>query len=448
MEWILLGVAVILIAANGMFVAAEFSMITVERAEVERRAEAGERAAKGILAALRGLSTQLSGAQLGITLTSLIVGILAEPSLASLLSGPLTAVGLPEGWIPGISVILALILATGFQMVFAELVPKNIAIAVPYRAAMWSVPFQRAFTRSTRLIIRTLNGMANGIVRMFGVEPQEELASARSPQELRSLVRHSAAVGTLEAPTAQLLARSLTFDDRTAADVLTPRRQVYFLDAADTVDHAISVVQRTGHSRFPLVGPGGADDIVGMVGLRLMLRVPREQRSTTRLREVATRMLQVPESLPLDDLLTLLRNQGPMAVVVDEYGGTAGVVTLEDLVEELVGEVEDEHDVPTNRIRRRADGAMLVSGLVRPDELRELAVPAPESPEYETVGGMVMHELGRIAQVGDVAVIDGWSYQVTKMDGRRVDRVEITSPVPDEPDTDGDGVEEQGADGE
>lgn len=428
MDWLLLVIALLLIVANGFFVAAEFSLITVERSEVENRAADGDRTAVGILAGLRTLSTQLSGAQLGITVTSLLVGALAEPSLSRLLRPPLTAIGVPEEAVPAISVVLALVLATGFQMIFAELVPKNMAIAMPFAVARVSVPFQRGFTKATSLIIRLFNGMANAIVRALGVEPQEELASARSPQELRSLVRHSAQAGTLEAPTARLLARSLTFDDRSAADVLTPRGRVQFLDHRSSLSAAIAVVRATGHSSFPVTGPRGADEVVGVATLRRMLRVSAGERSRTAIESVMSEPLLVPESLPLDDLLTLLRSRGHMAVVVDEYGGTAGVVTLEDLVEELVGEVEDEHDVPSNPIVRRPDAVLVVSGLVRPDEVREWGVAAPDSSDYETIAGLVIDALERIAVVGDEVTVAGWTYRVVTMDGRRIDRIEIAGP--------------------
>ncbi len=428
MEWVFLGVALLLVAANALFVAAEFSLVTVERGEVEGRAAADERGAAGVLAGLRSLSTQLSGAQLGITVTSLLVGFLAEPSLASLLGPGLQAVGVPEGAVTGLSLALALVLATGFQMIVAELVPKNIAIAMPFRTATLVVPFQRVFTRVTGPLLRFLNGNANWLLRRMGIEPQEELASARSPAELQSLVRRSADAGTLERPMAALLQRSLSFGDRSAADVLTPRGQVLFIETRTTVEDVVELSRTSGHSRFPVTGRGGSDEIVGVVSLRLCLRVPEDERATTAADAVMDHPVVVPESIDLDDLLVVLRTRSHLAVVVDEYGGTAGVVTLEDLVEELVGEVEDEHDEPEARVVRNEDGSLELTGLLRTDELRELGIPADDDSDYDTLGGLVVDLLGRIAQTGDEVDLAGWSLRVSLMDGMRVDLVEATPP--------------------
>jgi CBS domain containing-hemolysin-like protein len=428
MEWILLGLAVLLIAANALFVAAEFSLVTVERGDVEARAAGGERGAAGVLAGLRSLSTQLSGAQLGITITSLLVGFLASPSLAALISPLLLGMGLPVGSAEGVSLVLTLVIATGFQMIFGELVPKNIAIARPFPTAVAVVPFQRMFTTATGPLIRFLNGNANWLLRRVGIEPQEELASARSPDELLSLVRRSADAGTIDRPMAALLARSLSFDERSASDVLTPRGRVLFVEADTSVEDVIERSRTSGHSRFPVIGPGGPDDILGVVSLRMCLRVPEDERATTSAATVMDPPVVVPESIDLDDLLPVLRSGSHLAVVVDEYGGTAGVVTLEDLVEELVGEVEDEHDTPETRVVRGEDGSLLLTGLLRPDELRELGIPAEDDSEYDTVGGLIAYLLGRIAEEGDTVHVGGWDLLVSRMDGMRVDLVQATPP--------------------
>lgn len=429
MEWVFLAVAVLLIAANALFVAAEFSLVTVERGEVEQRAAAGDRGADSVLAGLRSLSTQLSGAQLGITVTSLLVGFLAEPSLAALIGPGLGAAGLPAVAVDGVSLALALVLATGFQMILGELVPKNIAIALPFRTASMVVPFQRMFTRVTGPLLRFLNGNANWLLRRLGIEPQEELASARSPQELGSLVRRSADAGTLERPMATLLERSLSFGERSAGDVLTPRGQVLFIEARTTVEDVVELSRTSGHSRFPVTGRGGSDEILGVVSLRLCLRVPEEDRAGTDAATVMDPPVVVPESIDLDDLLVVLRTQAHLALVVDEYGGTAGVVTLEDLIEELVGEVEDEHDAHESRVVRRDDGSLELTGLLRPDELRELGIPADDDSDYDTLGGLVVDLLGRIARTGDQVDLDGWNLRVSLMDGMRVDLVEATRPA-------------------
>lgn len=424
----LLVLVVLLIAAQAVFVAAEFSLVTVDRASVDRDAASGDRAAKGILAGLRTLSTQLSGAQVGITVTSLIVGFLAEPAIAELLRGPLEALGWSQSTALGVSLAAALVIATAAQMVFGELIPKNAAIAEPRRVAALVTPAQRFFTTAVTPLIRLTNGNANWLLRRMGVEPVEELASARSPQELISLVRYSSESGTLPATTADLIGRTLRFSDRRAEDVMTSRTQVEMMPATDTVADLLAESRRTGKSRFPVMGTEGPDDVVGVVALRDALRVPESDRSRVECQDVMSSVSRIPETLPLDDVLPRVRGGDHLLLVVDEYGGTAGIVTLEDLVEELVGEVADEHDVPTLRGRRHSDGSWLLSGLLRPEEARELGIPVPDHPDYETVAGLVVRELGHLGHVGDSVVVGGWRLTVASLDGRRVDTL-TAAPV-------------------
>ncbi|GAA4319386.1 hemolysin family protein [Klenkia terrae] len=443
-EWLLVLVGVVLIAACAAFVAFEFSLVTVDRATVERQVADGDKGSEGVLAALQTLSTQLSGAQLGITVTNLAVGFVAEPSIAALLRGPLGAAGLGEGAARSVSITLALVLATGLTMVFGELVPKNIALSEPLRTARAVSGFQRGFTRSTSLVIRALNGWANAVLRrLFGIEPQEELASARSPEELTSLVRRSSSQGTLEATTAQLLTRSLAFGELRASDVATRRLQMTTIPADAAVSAVLDAARESGHSRFPVVGDG-VDDVVGLVHVKHALSVPRADRRTASVASVMVPALHVPTSRRLDDLLTDLR-QGSlqMAVLVDEYGGTDGVVTVEDLVEELVGEVADEHDEPeVPGLTDLEDGTWSASGLLRPDEVREATgLQVPDDHSYETLGGLVLRQLGRMPEVGDRVEVmrelppeladdvddetglGGVWLEVVALEGSRVDRV-------------------------
>jgi CBS domain containing-hemolysin-like protein len=429
-EWLLLGAGVLLTLGTALFVAAEFSLVALDRSTVERAAASGERGAASVLGAVRSLSTQLSGAQVGITATTLVVGYLVQPALADLLRAPLEATGLDEDLAIPISVVLALVLATAFSMVVGELVPKNLAISEPMATAKIVAPPMRAFTASISALIRLLNGSANAILRGLGVEPQEELSIGRSPEELAALVRRSAEVGTLERQTATLLTRTLGFAGRTAADVMTPRVRMHVLRVEQTAADLIALTRRTGHSRFP-VTDGDLDDIAGVVHVKSAVAVPRERRDDVPVAALMSDALRVPDTVRLDPLLVDLRDFGlQLAVVVDEYGGTAGVVTLEDLVEELVGEVADEHDRSRPGVTRRRDGSWLVPGLMRPDEVRErTTVPIPDGHAYETVGGFVMAAVGRIPRPGDEVVVDRWRARVERMDGRRVDRVRLV-PAP------------------
>jgi CBS domain containing-hemolysin-like protein len=425
-EWLLLGAGVLLTLGTAIFVAAEFSLVALDRSTVERAIENGDKRSIGVLAAVRTLSTQLSGAQVGITITTLVVGYLVQPSLASLLGPPLENAGLDGAAGNGVAVVLALGIATAFSMVVGELIPKNLAISVPLPTARVVAGPQRFFTASVAPLITFLNGSANRLLRAVGVEPQEELSAGRSPEELAALVRHSAEAGTLDQQTAALITRSLGFAGRTAADVMTPRVRTLVLQRDQTAAEVVALARRSGHSRFPVID-GDLDDVVGIVHLKSAVAVPRDRRDDVAVAAIMSEALRVPETVRLDPLLVELRALGlQLAVVVDEYGGTAGVVTLEDLVEELVGEVADEHDRSRPGIVHRRDGAWLVPGLMRPDEVRDrTGIDVPDGPAYETLGGFVMSGLGRIPMVGDEVPVEGAVLRVERMEGRRVDRVRM-----------------------
>ena len=427
MAWILLGVAGVLIVGNAVFVAAETALVTVDRRLVESRAREGSVRFGQVMRALQRLSTYLSGAQLGITVTSLAIGLVAEPSLATLLQAPLEALGLDADVTDVAAFALALLLATAVQMVFGELVPKNIALSRPAGSVVWVVIPLLVFTKVTRPLIAVLNGTANQLLRLVGVEPVEELRSARTPDELASVVRRAGVQGALGSETARLMERSLTFGAKTAADVMTPRTRVRPVWASAPVAAVIEATRDTGHSRFPVIG-NSVDDIRGVIHVKQAVAVAEADRTTTRIRDVMTVPVLVPPSMALDPLLDRLQEKGlQLAVVVDEYGGTAGIVTFEDLVEELVGDVVDEHDSPAPGIWRQPDGSWLLSGLLRPDEIEAaigLELPAGRA-SYETVAGLILQLLRRIPDVGDQVDVPGATLIVDRLDGRRIDRVQV-----------------------
>ncbi|HEY8986825.1 MAG TPA: hemolysin family protein [Streptomyces sp.] len=432
-EVLLLLVAVLLSFACGAFVAAEFSLTTVERGELERAAERGERGAAGALKAVRNLTFQLSGAQLGITVTNLVVGMLAEPSISALLSGPLESAGLPGSASRSVGLVIGTALSTVFLMVVGELVPKNWAISSPLAVAKNVGNAQRWFSAAFRPFITHLNNTANRIVRLAGVEPTEELAAARGPQELAALARHSAKEGALEADTAELFVRTLNLADLTAENVMTPRVQVMALEAHATCEDVANATRASGLSRFP-VYRGSLDSVVGTVHIKDALAVSAERRARVPVAEIMREPLLVPESLTVDRLLDRLSGKRTMAVVIDEYGGTAGVATLEDIVEEVVGEVRDEHDPHETPDLAPAGtdeaGRALYSadGSARTDQLARVGLRTPEGP-YETLAGLVATELGRIPAVGDRIDVAGWRLDVVDAAGRRAARVLLHAPV-------------------
>ena len=427
----------LLTAGTAVFVAAEFSLTALERSTVDANAKAGGWRDRIVQKAHRTLSFQLSGAQLGISITTLATGYLAEPVVARLLHSPLAAIGLPASMVDGVALALALLIATSISMVFGELVPKNLAVARPLRTARWAAPPQWWFSRLLTPAINVTNGTANWILRRLGIEPAEELRSARSPQELVSLVRNSKESGSLDETTADLVDRSLKFGERTAEELMTPRPKIESLDADDTVADLLVKAIETGYSRFPII-EGDLDETIGIVHVKQVFTIPVAARPTTRLASVAFPVATVPSTLDGDAVMTQIRANGlQTALVVDEYGGTAGMVTVEDLIEEIVGDVRDEHDDETPDVVEMRDGWQ-VSGLLRIDEVDTETPFRPSEGEYETIGGLVLEQLGHIPEEGETveltefdpdAPLDDpvrWQAKVIRMDGRRIDLLELT----------------------
>lgn len=427
----------LLTAGTAVFVAAEFSLTALERSTVEANAKTGGWRDKYVQKSHRSLSFQLSGAQLGISITTLATGYLAEPVVATLLRAPLTAIGIPAAMLDGIALALALLIATSVSMIFGELVPKNLAVAKPLPTARWAAPVQWWFSRILTPAIKVTNGTANWILRRLGIEPAEELRSARSPQELVSLVRTSKRSGSLDADTADLVDRSLQFGERSAEELMTPRSMIEALHVDDTVADLVLKAMETGFSRFP-VTDGDLDETVGIVHVKQAFTVPVADRASTLLVKIALPVATVPSSLDGDAVMTQIRANGlQTALVVDEYGGTAGMVTVEDLIEEIVGDVRDEHDDATLDVVEVRDG-WRISGLLRIDEVETETPFRPPEGEYETIGGLILQELGHIPEPGETVELtefdpDGpvddpvhWQATVIQMDGRRIDLLELS----------------------
>jgi len=425
-EWLLVGFGVLLTLGTALFVAAEFSLVTLDPGAVDRQAHPDDRRGRSVRKAVRELSTQLSGAQVGITLTTILLGYTTQPALASLLRLPLSGAPLARGAVAGIAGTLSVVVVNVFSMLFGELVPKNMALSRPLAVARAVTPPQRWFTAALRPVIVLLNGSANALLRRVGVEPREELAGGRSPQELAALVRRSAELGTLDVGTARLITNSIELDELSAVDVMTDRLRMEVVRREQSAAEVIELARRTGHSRFPVID-ASRDDIVGLVHLRRAIAVPYERRSEVPAAALMVEAPSVPETVRLGPLLVELRELGlQMAVVVDEYGGTSGIVTLEDVIEELVGDVADEHDSRRARVYLVADGTWSVPGLLRPDELTEMTgVVVPEDASYETLGGLIMAELGRLPVQGEDVEVAGVRLRVERMDGRRVERVRV-----------------------
>ena len=431
--WILFGVGVLLAFGTGVFVGSEFALLNLERSDLEARRARGERGFGLTIRALKRTSTHLSSAQLGITLTTLLTGYTMEPAISTLLAGPLTQVGVPEAAVRPVGAVLAIVIATFISMTVGELVPKNFALSVPRQTARVLIPLQLAFSFIFSPAIRFLQGTANRVLVAMGIEPKEELTSARTADELSSLVQRSATQGLLESDTATLLSRTIAFSGLQASDVMTPRTSLHIVHRSDTAADIIGLAASTGLSRFPVIDDS-VDDIRGVVHVKQAVAVPRDKRKEVPASALQTDVVRVPETMGLDVLLTELRGRGyQVAIVVDEYGGTSGLATLEDLVEELIGDVADEHDPRPLDVVRARDW-FTFPGRWRPDELADqTGVSIPDDGPYETVAGFLLEQLGRLANVGDEVVVRTGTFTVERVDGRRVDRVRFTPHIdPDE----------------
>ena len=412
---------VVLTAANAFFVTAEFSLVTVDRAAIETQAQAGDRRARQLRRSLRELSFQLSGAQLGITIAALLTGYLTE-TLAHELR---------------LNYAVVLASATLVSMLFGELVPKNAALARPMPLARATAVPMRVFSSILGWLIRALNGSANRVVRGLGVEPQEELASARSPEELGLLAAISARAGELPEDTARMLQRTIRFGDKRAAEAMTPRVDMVALPVTATLDELVAAALDSGHSRFP-VYESTVDIVTGVVSVIDALAVPAPRRPAETVAGIAREPVYVPESLDLDGVLEALQAAGAeMAIVVDEYGGTDGVVTVEDLAEELVGEIADEYDVEPAAYEvtvplTAMPSTLLVDGVVREDELAESTGFRLTEGPYETLAGFIMARLGHIPVEGETVEEHGWKFTVVEVQRRRIEKVRVTRP--EEPD--------------
>ncbi|MFD1083934.1 hemolysin family protein [Micromonospora andamanensis] len=393
---------IVLTVATGYFVAQEFGYVAVDRGKLKQRAAEGDQASARALEVTGRLSFMLSGAQLGITVTALLVGYAAEPYLGAGLAELLGLAGVSTGVSLPLSVALALVIATVVQMVVGELAPKNLAIARPE-------PVARALSRSTLVylaiagpLIKLFDKSAVRLLRRVGIEPIEELPSGATPEDLEQIIAESRLEGHLDADMSTLLDRGLDFRQLTAGEAMVPRVDVHTVRAHEPVSRVVELLD-TGRSRFPVRGTEGVDDLVGVIGIADVLQVPPAERATTPVSAVAVPPLLVPETLPLPTVLDRLRSgHRQLACVVDEYGGFAGVITLEDIAEELVGPIRDEDDPPERAPARQDDGSWVVPARWRIDEVADsTGIALPEGPEYDTISGLVMRELGRVPEVGD-----------------------------------------------
>ncbi len=402
--------------------------MAVDRTRVAERAAAGNKQARSVERLVGRLSFHLSGAQIGITVSSLLLGFIAEPAVASVIEPGVTAL-FGSATPLGVSIAIALAIATVVQMVLGELVPKVVATTKPYGTAVVVAVPTTVYGVLARPVVAFLNGIANRMVRRLGIEPREDIDPVPDRDELEHLFVSSGEEGTLDAGEVRLLTRSIRLADKQADDAMVPRVEVVAIGAEADVSELARLSYRTGHSRFPVTGEG-IDDVVGVVHVKSVLAVPVQQRPDTRVSQLMKPVLAVPESRDLDDMLEDLRTgAGQLAVVIDEHGGTAGIITLEDVLEEIVGEIDDEHDAATpERTRAESRGSTVLPASLHPDEVLEASGFAMPEGAYETLAGLVLDRLGHIPVPGETVVVDGWRLEVVAVDRLRIATVRVVAP--------------------
>jgi magnesium and cobalt exporter, CNNM family len=430
-------VAVFLIFINGFFVAVEFAFTASRRPILEEREASGSRLAQWALASMNELPVTFAGAQLGIVGTSLVLGFVIENSLEVAFHGMYQALGLPSGAVTTLSLITALLIVTFAHNVLGEMAPKNATIAAPERVALIvSAPF-RGYVTILRPIIFALSSTASGVLRLFGVRTRHAVEIAQSAEDIATLVKTIGAGGVIDPGSSRLLTSALKFQETVVSEVMVPRPDLIAVSTKESAAAVEDTVVETGHSRIPVYGDD-LDDIRGFVHAKDLLTVGADRHHQPIEDRLIRTVPVVPETMPVSPLLEMMRSEGVhIAVAIDEHGSVAGLVTLEDIAEELVGDIRDEHDIrEVMEIRAAGRDRFLVAGQTRLDRLADVGAVL-EDGDYETVGGYLMAKLGRVPHHGDSVTRETFEIRVRRMDGRRVREVELTvkpsTPEPIDP---------------
>ncbi|MEQ4720275.1 hemolysin family protein [Nonomuraea sp. B19D2] len=392
----------LLTAATGYFVAQEFAFVAADRALLREQAAAGDQAADKALQVTSRLSFMLSGAQLGITVTALLVGFLAEPAIATIVRPWLADTGMADTMITGLSVAIGVFVATVVQMVLGELAPKNLGIARPEPVAKFLASSTLVYLAVVGPVVKLFDSAATGLLRRVGIEPVEEVEHGATPEELSRIIEESTRAGELPPRLSDLLERALEFGDRTAEEIMVPRPRVVVVRADQPIKDLIEIMRKCGHSRYPVLNEDG--DVAGVTGVRELLSSGLDE---GRIADITRPALLIPDSVPIPAVLDRMRAaKDDIACVIDEYGGLAGVITVEDLAEELVGELVDENDPEPVGAVEQPGGVWEVPGTLRLDEVeRATGVALPESDDYDTLAGLVLARLGRMPDEGDTVTV-------------------------------------------
>jgi CBS domain containing-hemolysin-like protein len=426
-----LAAVALLVLANAFFVAAEFSLVAARRTRIEGLIRRGDRRAQAALAVMQNITRYISGTQLGITLTSLGLGWVGEPALAEPFARLFAGLpfALATAATHGAAVTLAFALITFMHVVLGELVPKGLALLYPETLGRWLARPLTLFTVVTNPFIWLLNSSATGLLRLFGARPMSERERVHSPEEILMLVEQSRRTGDLGSQDARMIQGVFEFSEKNARDVMTPRTQIVALPITLSLSEAADRVSAAGRSRYPVYRES-LDDIVGTVHAKDILRTLRSGGEQT-LQAILRPPLLVPGTREVEDVLADMKRQKiHLAIVLDEYGGTAGLVTMEDLLEEIVGQIYDEYDRPDPGVRPSTVGPTpIIPGAMEVADVNRVYGLKIDDTDYTTIGGVVFGTLGRLPKTGDRVELSGATFEVVEMEGRRVGRVRVTRPA-------------------
>ena len=426
MTALLLLAVLVLVLLNGFFVAAEFALVRVRRSRIEDQAEEGVRGAGLVLRQLDDLSRYLAACQLGITFTSLGIGFLGEPAIASIFEN-LIGEEAPKWVYYGVSLFLAYLITTSLHITIGEQVPKIYAINRAEGVARRIARPLHYFTQTFSPFIHLLNGASNAILRAIGIRKTNEFDEGGSPEELKVLIAQSLTGGKLDIGEANMLTGVFHLHEQQARQVMTPAPAVVTVDLSEPVETALRRCVSSGHTRLVVTEDENHDRVKGIVHANALAQLLLTEGADARIDDIVREVPIVPETKPLDDLLAdLQRQRSSLAVVIDEYGRTAGIVTVEDIIEEVVGEIDDETDPLGGAVRRLANGDWFVRGHVAITDLVDYGLELPvDSDAYNSVGGFVFGELGRLPKRGDTITHNGYSIRVESVRENRIEAVRI-----------------------
>jgi CBS domain containing-hemolysin-like protein len=421
-------ITLLLVVLNGFFVAAEFAIIRVRQTRIAELVEQGISSARVVQTFLSRLDTYLSGTQLGVTLASLALGAVGEPAMADLLEPLFHRIGLASSshQAHAIAVLFGFVIITTLHIIFGELLPKWWVIAHTEKTALRLAPPMRLFLWMGYPLIKILEGLARMMARLLRIEPGDAHAQAHSEDEILAIMAHSHREGELRPSEIEIAENVFDFAHTQAKEIMVPRVDMVTLSTTYSIGENVQTAIDSGFTRFPLC-EGDRDHVVGMVHIKDLLAIVGDPKSD--INSVVRPILAVPETKPIDELLKeLQKSHSHQAIVVDEYGGTAGLVTLEDIIEELIGEIQDEHDKPPALQRLDDAGTQFsIAGTVSLDDVsEELGVPIENPDEYETIGGYAMHQLHLPPRMGSSAQLDGYDISVAEVTGRRIRRLLVT----------------------